>query len=131
MTMDVKDFFKDVKLHGLFNIKGIPSNPFYGSIGELIEWVDHSLKGKRRPDKNAQIEIIRALVDGLTEKLPKSAGRTQLFEHVAQFLPKPSEALKMTNRVVAYLLVNQIVFYRILLGVFHQVSGYCNLTIIN
>lgn len=114
MTLDVKEFFKDIKFHGLFHVKGYPSNPFLGSIDDLLEWISLSLDGKKRPDKLAQIETIRALVDGLTERLPKYVGKTFLFQHVAQFLPNPNEALKMTNRAAAYLLVNQVVFYRIL-----------------
>jgi len=114
ITLDIKEFFKDVTLHGIFSVKGYPTNSFFNTIEELPEWINYSLEGKRRPDKRAQIETIGALVDGLTEKLPKTAGKTQLFQHVAKFLPNPIEALKMTNRAAAYLLVDQIVFYRIL-----------------
>jgi tRNA1(Val) A37 N6-methylase TrmN6 len=114
MVMNVEAFFGDIKFHGLFNLKNLPSNPFFGTIKELPSWIDASIKGKQKLDKNAQIEIIRALVNGLAARLPNLTSESHLFKHVSQFLPDPGSALKNTNRAVAYLLVDQVVFYRIL-----------------
>jgi len=114
MVLNIEAFFGDIKFHGLFHLKNLPSNPFYGTIEELPDWIDSSLKGEKKLDKNAQIEIIRTLVNGLASRLPNLTSESHLFKHVSQFLPEPDSALKNTNRAVAYLLVDQVVFYRIL-----------------
>jgi hypothetical protein len=57
---------------------------------------------------------MRDIVRGLTDFLPSHGEFPSLFEHIIASIPKDTGEIETARRAAAYLLLNQIVFYRIL-----------------
>lgn len=105
----------NVTYRGMFKLKGEPTSLFRGSLEEIPDWLQQSLdRQPRPPDAREFIELMRDIVQGLTEFLPTKGEFPSLFEHILASMPQDKGELETARRAAAYLLLNQIVFYRIL-----------------
>ncbi|TET89430.1 MAG: SAM-dependent DNA methyltransferase [Methanomassiliicoccales archaeon] len=109
-----------VTYRGMFKIKGEPTSLFRGALEEIPEWLRQSLaRQPRPPDTREFVELMRDIVRGLTYLLPTRGKFPLLFEHIIAPMPHDKGELETARRAAAYLLLNQVVFYRIL-----QERGY-------
>lgn len=105
---------------GIFKLKGETPSLFRGSLEELPDWLRQSLaRQPRPPDATEFVQLMRDIVRGLTDFLPAGGTFPSLFEHIIASMPRDKGELETARGAAAYLLLNQVVFYRIL-----QQRGY-------
>lgn len=111
-TMDAEELLSGHEFQALFKIhgEGAPAM-FSGPIGELPGWMGNVLEDEGGIDPEAFIELMRGLVDDLTGYIPNSEKNPSLFKNI---FPDLDEDGQGARDVSAYVLLNQIVFYRIL-----------------
>lgn len=104
---------------GILKIAGEPPSYFRGPLGEIPKWLQDGLARRRREDAAEFIALMRDVVEGLSLFLPTTGKYPSLFEHIIASMPRDRGELETARRASAYLLLNQVVFYRIL-----QQRGY-------
>jgi tRNA1(Val) A37 N6-methylase TrmN6 len=103
------------KFRGLMLIKGARAELFYGPIDEAAEWIRDGVQHRpRKEDAGAFVTLMRDIVEELSGYLPTSGDYPTFFEHIIATMPKHAGELDTAKRAAAYLLLNQVVFYRIL-----------------
>lgn len=103
---------------GLFKSEGQRAVPFQGTLEEMLPWIRETIERKvTREQPDEFINLMRDIVKGLTDYLPTAEAYPSLFEHIIASLPKDKGEGETARRAAAYLLLNQVVFYRILSGV--------------
>lgn len=103
------------KFKGMLMMKGAKAELFQGDVSEVYDWLrDGILKRKRGENPAAFISIMRDMVERMTGYLPSSEEYPTFFEHIIATMPKDAGELDTARRAAAYLLLNQVVFYRIL-----------------
>lgn len=111
---------RGVTYRGMFKLKGEPTSLFRGDLEEISDWLGLSLARKPQPPSTREfVELMRDIVQGLTRLLPARGKFPSLFEHIIASMPRDKGELDTARRAAAYLLLNQVVFYRIL-----QKRGY-------
>lgn len=112
---DLQKILGGVTYRGFYKQRGDRAIPWRGNLEEIADWLK---KGVARhpppPDEAEFVSIMRDLVNGLTNQLPVEGAYPTLFEHIIASMPKDKGELETAKRAAAYLLLNQIVFYRIL-----------------
>ena len=85
------------------------------SIKELPEWLNEQINEDTEPITEAEevVKILRQAANALTREVPEVEA-IDLFENVLGIDADEDEKAESARRVVGYLLVNQIVFYRVL-----------------
>lgn len=103
------------RFRGFLLMKGARAELFHGSIDEVVEWLrDGILHKPRKENAGAFVSLMRDIVEELSGYLPTSGEYPTFFEHIIATMPKHVGELEMAKRAAAYLLLNQVVFYRIL-----------------
>jgi len=103
------------KFRGMLMMKNERAELFNGDISEIYDWLRAGIMHQRRSENpEAFISIMRDIVEKLTDYLPTSGNYPTFFEHIIATMPKDAGELDTARRAAAYLLLNQIVFYRIL-----------------
>ncbi len=103
-----------VEYRGMLKIKGRPTSLFRGQLEALPEWLRESLRKPKPPDPDEFVQLMRDIVRDLTDLLPAHGEFPTLFEHIIATMPRDKGELETARRAAAFLLVNQMVFYRIL-----------------
>lgn len=111
---------RNVTYRAALKLKGEPISLFRGNLEELPKWLRDSLERRAPPPNAAEfVHLMRDIVRGLTDFLPAEGNFPSLFEHIIAAMPKDKGEIETARRASAYLLLNQVVFYRIL-----QERGY-------
>lgn len=104
-----------VTYKGIFKLRGEPASYVRGPLEELPEWLRQGLAHQPRlPTATDFVELMRDIVRSLTDFLPAGGQFPSLFEHIIASMPRAKEELETARGAAAYLLLNQVVFYRIL-----------------
>jgi hypothetical protein len=100
-----------------------PSQPFKGSLFEVADWISgHVLKPLAvEVDTGFAIRVLRDAVDYITTSVKQLQGKEledifggkNVFENVLQY-EEGRYPLEEMRRAVAYLLINQLLFYHVL-----------------
>ena len=100
---------------GMLKIRGQQTSLFRGPLEELPDWLRQAVyQQPKPPDANEFVQLMRDIVEGLTSLLPAHGEFPSLFEHIIATMPKEKGELETARRAAAFLLLNQLVFYRIL-----------------
>lgn len=103
------------KFRGMLMVKGERASLFHGELTEVCEWLKNGIVHKHHPENpEAFISIMRDIVEQLTTFLPTTGDYPTFFEHIIATMPRDAGELDTARRAAAYLLLNQVVFYRIL-----------------
>jgi hypothetical protein len=114
-TVDPKTLLSAKSYRGMFKVEGSHTNLFRGTIEEVAEWIKATIEKKARFEHPAEfINIMRDIVTELSNYLPESGKYPSLFEHIIALVPKGKGEIDSAKKAAAYLLLNQLVFYRIL-----------------
>ncbi|MGD0056363.1 MAG: N-6 DNA methylase [Methanomassiliicoccales archaeon] len=106
---------RGVKLRGLLFMKDAKAVLFKGEIDEVFDWLRNGIMHKPwKEDAGAFVSLMRDIVESLSGYLPTSGDYPTFFEHIIATMPKDAGELDTAKRAAAYLLLNQIVFYRIM-----------------
>jgi hypothetical protein len=106
---------KGFRFRGLLILKGRRAELFHGSAEEAAQWLQDGLLHRQRPENaGAFVALMRDIVESLSGYLPTSGDYPTFFEHIIATMPKDAGELDTARRAAAYLLLNQVVFYRIL-----------------
>lgn len=120
---DPKTLLAGVEYRGMFKIKGEKPALFKGELHEIPRWIENALsEGEQREDPEEYIRLMQELVEGLTDYIPEAEEYPSMFEHIIADMPQKEREYTAAKDAAAYLLLNQIVFYRIL-----QAHGYSRL----
>jgi hypothetical protein len=104
-----------VLFRGLFKLKGEMTSLFRGNLKEVSDWLRQGLaRQPATPNASEFIHLMQDIVRGLTDFLPSHGEFPSLFEHIIASMPKEKGEIETARRASAYLLLNQVVFYRIL-----------------
>lgn len=87
-------------------------------LQDIPRWLDERIHdlAPAQTDLNQTIKVLRQAVDALTAFLPDSVRDTNLFENLLGREPAQAAAVKATRQAAAYILVNQLMYYEILVG---------------
>lgn len=87
-------------------------------LEDIPQWLDERIHEKSPPqaDVSQSIKILRQAVDALTAFLPATVRDTDLFENLLGREPTQGAAIKATRQAAAYILVNQLMYYHILVA---------------
>ena len=103
------------RYRGFLLIKGARAELLDGEIADVADWLrDGILHRPRKENAGAFVKLMRNIVEELSEYLPSADKYPSFFEHIIASMPKHSEEQETAKRAAAYLLLNQLVFYRIL-----------------
>lgn len=96
-----------------------PTEYFRGNLDEFSKWIVKTLAGKKveiEPDVSEMIDILQQTVDALASELGLSKRSGELFRNVIGGNPdkEDEDIISATRNAAAYLLVNQLTFYRVL-----------------
>lgn len=106
---------KSSLFRAMFKVEGKPTSLFQGSLEKLPEWIIGSIeKNARLEHPDEFVSLMRDLVTELSAYLPESGSYPSLFEHIIAYMPTDKGELQTAKKAAAYLLLNQVVFYRIL-----------------
>ena len=105
---------RGVEYRGMLKVKGRPTSLFRGQLEQLPQWLKEAMEKPKPPDPNEFVQLMRDIVRDLTDLLPAHGEFPTLFEHIIATMPRDKGELETARRAAAYLVVNQMVFYRIL-----------------
>jgi len=114
-SSDPKTLLSGMSYRAMFKIGGSPTSLFRGKLEEIPEWIEKVVEKKIRvaqPDEF--IHLMGDIVGELSNYLPESGEYPSLFEHIIALVPKDKREIEVAKKASAYLLLNQLVFYRIL-----------------
>jgi hypothetical protein len=99
----------------MFKVEGRPTSLFLGSLEDLPIWLNQSIERKAQLEQPEEfVNLMRDIVAELSSYLPDSGKYPSLFEHIIAYMPKDKGEMQTAKKAAAYLLLNQLVFYRIL-----------------
>lgn len=82
------------------------------SLEQLPDWIQVvTHEEKSSPDPVVFVNLLRHTVESLANYLPRTKTTIRLFEHIVATIPKADEE-EAARKASAYLLLNQIFFYR-------------------
>ncbi|HKN06443.1 MAG TPA: N-6 DNA methylase [Thermoplasmata archaeon] len=114
-TQTPSTLLRGFRFGGILMMKGATADLFSGTIDQLHDWLAGGVKLRpRRENSTAFISVMREVVAGLSHYLPTSGDYPSFFEHIIATMPKDPGELETARQAAAYLLLNQVVFYRIL-----------------
>lgn len=103
------------KFRGVLILKDRRAELFHGTISDAARWLEDGIHHRERPENaGAFVDLMRDIVEGLSSMLPTSGDYPTFFEHIISTMPKDAGELDTARKAAAYLLLNQVVFYRIL-----------------
>ena len=98
----------------MFKPRSEPPSLFEDSLEELPQFIREAKQEETIQDTDAYINLMRDIVSGLTNYIPDAEEYPSLFEHIIAAMPESEEETSAATDAAAYLLLNQVVFYRIL-----------------
>jgi type I restriction-modification system DNA methylase subunit len=99
----------------MFKPRNEPPSIFEGSVEQLPQFTKKAKQEEEKiEDTDAYINLMRDIVSGLTNYIPDAEEYPSLFEHIIAAMPENEEETSAATDAAAYLLLNQVVFYRIL-----------------
>jgi len=111
----VEELFDGYEFRGMFKCHGQRPALFTGTIDDVPGWIQDALSEERRAEETEEyIRLMRELVEGLTEYIPDADEYPSMFEHIVADMPQDETEATAARDAAAYLLLNQVVFYRIL-----------------
>jgi hypothetical protein len=123
-TVEPKTLLSAKAYRAMFKVEGSPTSLFQGQIEEIPEWIKQIVEKKARLEQPAEfINLMRDIVSELSNYLPESGEYPSLFEHIIALVPKDKGEIDVAKKAAAYLLLNQLVFYRIL----SEAHGYSSI----
>jgi len=111
-TMDPEELFSGHEFEVLFKTKG-EGRPatFKDEIEALPEWLEGAMEDEGDVESEVFINLMRNLVEDLADFIPSSQDHPALFKNIFPELDEGNRGVKYAS---AYVLMNQIFFYRIL-----------------
>ncbi len=95
-------------------------------VEHLADWIRSTTSGAPAlPDPDEFRRLIQYSVNQLASYLPKGGAAPRLFEQVVATIPDRKDEEDAARKGTAYLLLNQVIFYRILAS--HAELGYAQL----
>ncbi|MHB8606450.1 MAG: HsdM family class I SAM-dependent methyltransferase, partial [Thermoplasmatota archaeon] len=114
-TTNPESLLQGFKFRGLLILKGQRAELFHGDAEGAATWLQDGILHRPRPENaGAFVSLMRDIVESLSNFLPTSGEHPTFFEHIIATHPKDAGELDTARRAAAYLLLNQVVFYRIL-----------------
>ena len=114
-TTTPETLLQGFRFRGMLILKGRRAELFHGTADEAAGWLRDGILHRPRPENaGAFVALMRDIVESLSSYLPTSGDYPTFFEHIIATMPKDAGELDTARRAAAYLLLNQIVFYRIL-----------------
>lgn len=114
-TVDPEKLLSFKSYRAMFKVEGQRTSLFQGALEEIPEWIRRSIEKKLQPEHPDEfISLMGDIVGELTNYLPESGSYPSFFEHIVASMPKDKGELQTAKKASAYLLLNQVVFYRIL-----------------
>jgi len=99
----------------MFKIEGRPSSLFQGPLENIPGWISEAIQRAPAVEHAGEfISLMRDIVQELTQYLPTSGEYPSFFEHIIAMMPRGQGQVETARKASAYLLLNQLVFYRIL-----------------
>jgi hypothetical protein len=107
----------------LFKSEGHRADVRKVEIASLHSWISSVVaKGPSLPEREEFVSVMHSVVNRLTDYLPSADDYPRLFEHVVATIPQDETEKETARRAAAYLLMNQLMFYRMLSE--HRELGY-------
>jgi tRNA1(Val) A37 N6-methylase TrmN6 len=114
-TVDPKILLSAKSYRAMFKVEGSRPALFQGRLEQIPEWITNVIEKKARTEHPDEfISLMRDIVSELSNYLPESGEYPSLFEHIIALVPKEKGEIETAKKASAYLLLNQLVFYRIL-----------------
>jgi len=112
---DPETLLSGVQYRGMFKVHGEKPALFEGNLEEIPNWIENALsEGETTENAEEYIRLMQGLVEGLTDYIPEAEDYPSMFEHILADMPQNKSEFSAAKDAAAYLLLNQIVFYRIL-----------------
>lgn len=112
---DLTAILGGVIYRGVLKVGREPARPWRGPLEAIPKWLRDGIEHRPQPpDPDEFLTAVQDLVDGLSLELPLHGEWPMLFEHADSVLDRDSGQPEYRRRAAAYLLLDQIVFYRIL-----------------
>jgi hypothetical protein len=109
------EIIKEANIKFYFKVEGKFASPQQLKVKDLPGAIASIItKGLEQIDVSDFTDFVRDLVDRLATFIPRSKKSPKIFEHVIATIPQQAEEEETARRAAAYLLVDQIIFYRIL-----------------
>lgn len=104
-----------VTYRGVLKVGREPARPWRGGLEAIPRWLRDGINRRPQPpDPDEFLSTVQDMVEGLSLELPLTGDWPLLFEHADSVLDRESGQPEYRRRAAAYLLLDQIVFYRIL-----------------
>lgn len=114
-STNAESLLHGLKFRGILLLKDYRAELFHGTIDKAADWLSDGIQHRPRPeDPGAFVQLMRDIVESLSTYLPTSGEYPTFFEHIIATMPRDAGELDTARRAAAYLLLNQVVFYRIL-----------------
>jgi tRNA1(Val) A37 N6-methylase TrmN6 len=112
---DLDAILGGVTYRGVLKVGKEPARPWRGLLEGIPKWLKDGIERRPQPpDPDEFVNAVQDLVENLALELPLSGDWPLLFEHADSVLERDSGQPEHRRRAAAYLLLDQIVFYRIL-----------------
>jgi tRNA1(Val) A37 N6-methylase TrmN6 len=104
-----------VTYRGVLKVGREPARPWRGLLEAIPKWLRDGIERRPQPpDPDEFLNAVQDMVENLAVELPLSGDWPKLFEHADTVLDRDAGQPEHSRRAAAYLLLDQIVFYRIL-----------------
>ena len=104
-----------VTYRGVLKVGKEPARPWRGLLEAIPKWLKDGIERRPQPpDPDEFLNAVQDMVEDLAVELPLSGEWPKLFEHADTVLDRDSGQPEHSRKAAAYLLLDQIVFYRIL-----------------
>jgi len=112
---DLDAILGGVTYRGVLKVGKEPARPWRGLLEAIPRWLKDGIERRPQPpDPDEFLNAVQDMVESLAVELPLSGEWPRLFEHADTVLDLDAGQPEHSRRAAAYLLLDQIVFYRIL-----------------
>lgn len=114
---DLEAILGGVTYRGVLKVGKEPARPWRGLLEGIPRWLKDGIERRPQPpDTDEFLNAVQDMVEELAVELPLTGEWPRLFEHADTVLDLDPGKPEHSRRAAAYLLLDQIVFYRILQG---------------
>lgn len=112
---DLEAILGGVTYRGVLKVGKEPARPWRGLLEAIPKWLRDGIERRPQPpDPDEFLNAVQDMVESLAVELPLTGDWPRLFEHADSVLDRNAGQPEHSRRAAAYLLLDQIVFYRIL-----------------
>ncbi len=112
---DLEAILGGVTYRGVLKVGKEPARTWRGLLEGIPRWLKDGIERRPQPpDPDEFLNAVQDMVEELALELPLTSEWPRLFEHADTVLDLDSGKPEHSRRAAAYLLLDQIVFYRIL-----------------